>query len=156
MSSFIQDIYFKTIDFDSVENVEDNPEAVTFDIVLNTPPTQHWIEEFEYIYARAQYGLKPPVHIVEDRMRVMYLPRYSEELQGFVSFLSQIIDRATQEARRTIEILQTDERQKLKSEFRETLAQLELPRAGRPQPQPRIQPAPAAPPPQPDRVWRGV
>ena len=124
----IPDIYFKEIDVNSVESVDDNPEAVTFDIVLNTTPSSHWLEEFEYLYGRSQFGLKPPIHITGDRMRILYLPRYGGELQSFVSFLSLILERATQEARRTIEIMQSDEKEQLKVEFQAVLNKLELPK----------------------------
>jgi hypothetical protein len=126
----ISEIYFKSIDIDSVESVEDNPEAVTFDILLNTIPSPHWLEEFEYLYSRSQFGLKPPIHVFGDRMRILYLPRYDEELQSFISFLSLILDRATQEARRTMEILQTDEKENVKVRFKTVLSNLELPKAG--------------------------
>jgi len=128
--SAISEIYFKSIDLDSVESVDDNPEAVTFDIVLNIAPSAHWLEEFEYLYSRSQFGLKPPIHVAGDRMHILFLPRYGEELQSFVSFLSMILDRATQEARRTIEIQQTDEKEKVKTDFKNVLAALELPRVG--------------------------
>jgi hypothetical protein len=126
----VPEIFFKSIDLDSVESVEDNPEAVTFDIILNTTPSTHWLEEFTYLYSRSQFGLKPPIHIFGDRMRVMYLPRYGEELQSFVSFLGLILERATQEARRTVEILQTDEKERVKAGFKTALSSLELPRSG--------------------------
>jgi hypothetical protein len=128
--SAIQEIHFKSVDVESVESVEDNPEAVTFDIILSSPPTSHWLEEFEYLYSRAQYSLKPPIHVSGDRMRILYLPRYGSELQNFVSFLSLILGRATLEARRTIEIQQTGEKQKLKSQFKSALAGLVLPKPG--------------------------
>jgi hypothetical protein len=126
----IPDIYFKSIDVDSVENVEDNPEAVTFDIVLNTIPSSHWLEEFDYLYARSQFGLKPPIQVKGDRMQIHYLTRYGEELQNFISFLSLILVRATDEARRTIEIQQTDEKEQAKSAFKVVLSELELPKVG--------------------------
>jgi hypothetical protein len=123
----IPDIYFKTIEIESVESVEDNPEAVTFDISLTSTPPPHWLEEFVYLYGRAQFGLKPPIEIIGDKMHIMYLPRYSDDLQGFVYFLGDILVQSTKEARRTIEISQTDEKQRVKSEFQESLSKLKLP-----------------------------
>jgi hypothetical protein len=123
----IPDIQFKAVDIDSVESVEDNPEAVTFDIILTHVPPSHWLEEFTYLYSRAQFGLKPPIEIHGDRMHIMYLPRYSDDLQSFVFFIGGILEQATNEARRTIEILQTDEKEKVKTDFRDTLASLTLP-----------------------------
>jgi hypothetical protein len=123
----IPEITFTSIDIDSVESVEDNPEAVTFDILLSSTPPSHWLEEFVYLYGRAQFTLKPPIEIHGDRMHIMYLPRYSDDLQGFVLFLGEILVQATREARRTVEILQTDEKEKVKSGFRDTLSRLRLP-----------------------------
>jgi hypothetical protein len=127
----IPDIFFKTVDIDSVESVEENPEAVTFDIVLNTVPPSHWLEEFEYLYSRSQYGLKPPIHVNGDRMHILYLPRYSSDLQEYIYFLGTVVDRATQESRRTLEILQTDEKEQIKIQFRSVLSKLELSDADR-------------------------
>ncbi len=125
----ISDISFKSIDIDSIESVEDNPEAVTFDILLSSTPSSHWLEEFEYLYARAQFILKPPIHIHGDRMQITYLTRYRDDLQSFIVFLGEILVQATREARRTIEILQTDEKQRVQAEFRDTLSSLKLPTA---------------------------
>jgi len=126
----VPEIEFKAIDVESIESVDDNPEAVTFDIILTAAPPVHWLEEFEYLYSRSQFGLKPPIHISGDRMKILYLPRYGDELQNFIGFLSLILERATAEARRTIEIQQSDEREKIKSDFKSVLTKLELPKTG--------------------------
>ena len=45
MTHEITEIAFLSIDLDSIENVEDNPEAVTFDILLSRAPSADWLEE---------------------------------------------------------------------------------------------------------------
>ncbi len=127
MPHFIPDIQLTGIDLDSIDDAEENAESVVFDITLSGHPTASWEEEFEYLYASTTFGIKPPVEIVDDRLRVHYLPRYQDDLQRYLNFLAGIAHLATAEARRTEEIKTRDEQENRKRQFREVLARVTVP-----------------------------
>ena len=128
MTHEITEIAFLSIDLDSIENVEDNPEAVTFDILLSRAPSADWLEEFDYLYHRIPSNMKPPIALRGDRLRVNFLPRYGDELQGFLNFLGSVVHQATEEERRTQAIQSSDRKEQLKRDFRQVLERAELPK----------------------------
>ena len=124
----IPEITFQTIDLDNIEDVEENNEAFQFDIVLNQTPPDEWAREFEYLYRIGPHVIKPPVELVGDRLRIVFLPRYGSSLQGFLDFLATVVHHATEEARRTLEIRASESKERRRREFREVLKQMHLPR----------------------------
>lgn len=128
MAHVIPEIKFKAIDLDNIEDVEENNEAFQFDILLNQVPPYEWGREFEYLYQIGPYAIKPPVTLDGDRLHIIYLPRYSATLQGFLDFLATVVHHSTEEARRTVEIRRSDDKEQRRQEFRETLKQIHLPR----------------------------
>lgn len=124
----IPEITFKAIDLESIEDVEENAEAFQFDILLNMAPPHEWAEEFDYLYRIGPYIVKPPVTLDGDRLRVVFLPRYQADLQGFLDFLATVVHHSTEEARRTVEIRTTEGKERRREEFRQILKQVHLPR----------------------------
>src|SRR5579863_10051325 len=104
----IPEIVFKAIDLENIEDVEENAEAFQFDIILNQTPPIEWAHEFEYLYRIGPHVIKPPVELVEDRLRIVFLPRYNDNLQGFLDFLATVVHHSTEEARRTLAIRSSD------------------------------------------------
>lgn len=96
-----KDIVMVGIDLDSLDESEDIHEAIEFDILLNQVPDPKWVDEFEIAYRVTPHPIKPPVHIVEDRLRTAFLPRYNDELQAFIEFLRDMMRRADIEVRKT-------------------------------------------------------
>ncbi|HEY3330349.1 MAG TPA: hypothetical protein VGK19_10040 [Capsulimonadaceae bacterium] len=127
MPHYVPDIHLKQIDLDSIDDAEENPESVVFDILLSGHPTPSWVEEFEYLYATSKFSIKPPVIIDGDRLHIHFLPRYEEELQPYLEFVSTIAHHATDEARRTEAIKTHDDQEARKRSFRETLAKARVP-----------------------------
>ena len=82
-------------------DVDENPEAVQFRVGLSEAPSEGWIQEFDIAYRQTPYTLKPPVQVIGDALEIIYLPRYSNELQGFFQFLGLIVQRANEELHRT-------------------------------------------------------
>jgi len=115
------------IDTDDLKDVEDNREAVEFSIVLNQTAPEGWINEFDQIYLTTPYVLKPPVQVDADRLRIIYLPRYANELQGFVRFLELIIRRSNREYRRSAELHTSTVQEQQREEFREALKRVVIP-----------------------------
>ena len=122
------DIHMREIDLDHLENIEDNREAIEFTVRLSSRPTEAWVQEFDQGYLQIPYTLKPPVRVHEDTLRVVYLPRYASELQGFFRFLALIVDRSNRETHRTEEMHTSSAQERHKAEFREALRRIELPR----------------------------
>lgn len=124
----IPEITFKAIDLDSIEDVEENNEAFQFDILLNQAPPHEWVVEFEYLYQIGPYVIKPPVEVDGDRLHIIFLPRYGDNLQGFLDFLATVVHHATEEARRTQEIRMSDTKEHRRQDFRDMLKRVHLPR----------------------------
>jgi len=122
------DIHLREIDIDHLENIEENREAIEFTVRLSGRPSDAWVQEFDQAYVQTPYTLKPPVHVYEDTLRVIYLPRYASELQGFFRFLALIVDRSNKETHRTEELHTSSAQERHKAEFREALRRIELPR----------------------------
>lgn len=122
------DIHLREIDTDHLENIEDNREAVEFTVRLSSRPGDAWVQEFDQAYLQTPYTLKPPVHVYEDSLRVVYLPRYANELQGFFRFLALIVDRANKETRLSEEMHTSSDQERCKAEFRQALRRIELPK----------------------------
>ena len=122
------DIHLREIDLDHLDNIEENREAIEFTVRLSGRPNDAWVQEFDQAYVQTPYTLKPPVHVYEDTLRVIYLPRYASELQGFFRFLALIVDRSNKETHRTEELHTSSAQERHKAEFREALRRIELPR----------------------------
>jgi hypothetical protein len=127
MAHVIPDIQLTGIDLDSIDDAEENAESVIFDVTLSGHPTTAWVEEFEYLYASQSFTIKPPVEIADDRLRIHYLPRYQDDLPGYVEFLSGIAHLATAEARRTEDIKTRADQEQRKREFRDVLSRVKVP-----------------------------
>ena len=80
------DIHLREIDSDHLENIEGSRESVEFTVRLSSKPTEAWVQEFDQAYLQIPYTLKPPVRVYEDSLRIIYLPRYANELQSFFRF----------------------------------------------------------------------
>jgi hypothetical protein len=115
------------VDADDLKDVEDNPEAVEFSIELNQTPPEGWINEFDQAYLTTPYVLKPPVRVDGNRLRIVYLPRYASELQGFVRFLGLIVRRSNQEYRRSAELHTSSVQDQRRADFREALKRVVVP-----------------------------
>ena len=122
------DIHLREIDLDHLDNIEENREAIEFTVRLSGRPNDAWVQEFDQAYVQTPYTLKPPVHVYEDTLRIIYLPRYASELQGFFRFLALIVDRSNKETHRTEELHTSSAQERHKTEFREALRRIELPR----------------------------
>jgi RNA polymerase-binding transcription factor DksA len=122
------DIHLREIDADHLENIEENREAIEFTVRLSSRPSDAWVQEFDQAYLQTPYTLKPPVRVYEDSLRIIYLPRYAGELQGFFRFLALIVDRSNKETHRTEELHTSSAQERHKAEFREALRRIELPR----------------------------
>jgi hypothetical protein len=116
-----KDILMIGVDLDSLDESEDNHEAVEFDILLSQVPDPKWVEEFDIAYRGMPNVIKPPVHVVEDRFRVAFLPRYDDELQNFVEFLRGVMSRADEEVRKTEAIQKVGHLQEHVDKFRDSL-----------------------------------
>jgi hypothetical protein len=116
------------VDLDSLDESEDNHEAIAFDIMLSHDPDPKWVEEFEIAYRQTPYVIKPPLTISGDRMTIEFLPRYSDELQPYIDFLQTIVDRADQEVRMTLAIQKHGHMQEHIDDFRKNLQTLDFTR----------------------------
>ncbi len=122
-----QRIALKEIDLDHLGDVDDNPQAVSFRVLLSEMPREGWTQEFNEIYRQTPYTVKPPVEVREDALEIMFLPRYSSELQGFFQFLGLIVRRANEELQRTEELHLSNAQEQRKAQFREALRRITLP-----------------------------
>lgn len=120
-------IRLREIDLNRLVSIEDNREAIEFGVRLSAAPSDVWIQEFEQVYHQTPYTLKPPVRVEGDAMRIVFLHRYSEELQGFLQFLALIVDRANNETQRTEELHLSSTQERYKAEFRDALRRVHLP-----------------------------
>ncbi len=120
-------ITLREIDLKRLVSIEDNREAIEFGVLLSDAPTEVWIQEFEQVYHQTPYTLKPPVRLEGDALRIVFLHRYSEEVQGFLQFLALIIDRANYETQRTEELHLSSTQERYKAEFRDALRRVQLP-----------------------------
>lgn len=117
----------REIDLNRLVSIEDNREAIEFGVLLSDAPSEVWIQEFEQVYQQTPYTLKPPVRVEGNAMRIVFLHRYSGELQGFLQFLALIIDRANSETQRTEELHLSSTQERYKAEFRDALRRVHLP-----------------------------
>jgi hypothetical protein len=122
------DIHLREIDSDHLENIEGSRESVEFTVRLSSKPTEAWVQEFDQAYLQIPYTLKPPVRVYEDSLRIIYLPRYANELQSFFRFLTLIVDRSNKETHRTEEMHTSNTQERQKAIFREALRRIELPK----------------------------
>lgn len=120
-------IAMREIDLDNLGDVDDNPQAVSFRVNLSEVPPPGWVVEFDEIYRQTPYTLKPPVEVKEGALEIMFLPRYSSELQGFFQFLGFIVKRSNDELHRSEEMHTSNEQENRKTKFRETLRGIKLP-----------------------------
>ncbi len=120
-------ISLKEIDPDTLVSIEDNREAIEFGVKLSSVPSELWAGEFEQVYHQTPYTLKPPVRVEGDALRIVFLHRYASELQGFLQFLSLMVDQANKETQRTEELHLSSDQEKYKAEFRAALRRVHLP-----------------------------
>ncbi len=120
-------ITLREIDLNRLVSIEDNREAIEFGVLLSDVPSEVWIQEFEQVYHQTPYTLKPPVRVEGDAMRIVFLHRYSGELQGFLQFLALIVDRANSETQRTEDLHLSSTQERYKAEFRDALRRVHLP-----------------------------
>lgn len=120
-------LFLKEIDSDHLVSIEDNREAIEFGVRLSKKPNDIWVQEFEHTYQITPYTLKPPVHVVDDTLRIVFLHRYAGELNGFLQFLALIVERSNAEAQRTEEMHLSTTQEKYKAEFRDALRRIRLP-----------------------------
>ena len=120
-------IRLREIDTNNLVSIEDNREAIEFGVKLSAVPSEVWIQEFEQVYHQTPYTLKPPVRVEGDTLRIVFLHRYSAELQGFLQFLALILDRANSETQRTEELHLSSTQERYKAEFRDALRRVHLP-----------------------------
>jgi len=125
MASLI--ITLREIDMKNLVSIEDNREAIEFGVLLSDTPSEVWIQEFEQVYLQTPYTLKPPVRVEGSAMRIVFLHRYSGELQGFLQFLALIVERANYETQRTEELHLSSTQERYKAEFRDALRRVHLP-----------------------------
>jgi hypothetical protein len=121
-------ITLKSIDFDHLEDVEDNPEAVLFRVALSETPSDIWILEMEQAYRAMPYQIKPPMQVIGDQLEIIFLPRYASELPSYFRFLGLMATRANDEARLTEQIHAASSADRHKAEFRDALRRIELPK----------------------------
>lgn len=120
-------VRLREIDTEHLDDAEDNPEAVDFHVLLSATPSEPWIQEFEQAYRQNPYTLKPPIEVVEDRMRITFLPRYASELEGYFKFLALMLARANDELKRTADIQASSTQEQRRAEFRRALQRVKLP-----------------------------
>ena len=125
--TFSPAIRLTEIDSDTLVSIEDNREAIEFGVKLSSAPGEVWTGEFDQVYHQTPYTLKPPVRVEGDELRIVFLHRYASELQGFLQFLSLIVDRANRETQRTEELHLSSDQEKYKAEFRAALRRAHLP-----------------------------
>ena len=121
-----QNIAMSKIDLESLDESPDNHEAVEFNIVFNEPPSLKWVEEFEIAYRLMPNNIKPPVHIDGDHMRVAFLPRYENELQGFIEFLKSVMRQADEEVAKTEAIVKFGHSDEHIAAFRDVLKRIRV------------------------------
>jgi hypothetical protein len=120
-------ITMREIDLEHLGDVEENPQAVSFRVKLSEKPPEGWIIEFDEMYRQTPYTLKPPVEVKDGALEIIFLPRYSSDLQGLITFLGYIVRRANEELHRTEEMQVSNEQENRKTQFRETLRGIKLP-----------------------------
>ena len=125
--TFSPAISLKEINLDTLVSIEDNREAIEFGIKLSSVPGEVWTGEFAQVYHQTPYTLKPPIRVEGDTLRIVFLHRYASELQGFLQFLSLMVDQANMETQRTEELHLSSDQEKYKAEFRAALRRVHLP-----------------------------
>ncbi len=119
-------ITLQSIDYDHLEDVEDNPEAVLFRVALSARPSEVWVQEMEQAYRSTPYQIKPPMQVVGDHLEIVFLPRYASELPSFFRFLALMAGRADEETRLTERIHAAGSADRHKAEFRDALRRIAL------------------------------
>ncbi len=120
-------VRLRAIDTERLDDAEDNPEAIEFNVLFSSAPSEPWKQEFEQAYRQTPYTLKPPIEVVEDRLKITFLPRYASELEGYFQFLALIVARANDELRRTADIQASHTQEQRRAEFRRALQRVKLP-----------------------------
>lgn len=113
------------VDTDTLQDVEEIPEAVRFSIVLDAEPSSTWIQEFTTAYGLMHHPIKPPCEVDADRLWIAFLPRYANDLQSYIDFLKMVVERANVEERRTLQMHEHDNAGE-KSKIREMLKRLSI------------------------------
>lgn len=120
-------IRLREIDTEHIDDAEDNPEALEFSVLLTGTPSEPWKQEFEQAYRQTPYTLKPPIEVIDDCMKVTFLPRYAAELDGYFKYLALVITRANEEIKRTADIQASSTQEQRRAEFRSALQRVTLP-----------------------------
>ena len=104
----VKNIKLLNIDASDLQDVEDIPEAVRFSVVLSDPPSTIWVQEFDTAYGMLHHPIKPPFEVLQDRIWISFLPRYTKDLQAYINFLKIVVERANVEELRTLQMHEHD------------------------------------------------
>jgi len=100
------------IDFKTLESNADYPGTFGFYVLLSTNPGEEWATEFEVVYEGGAYAGKPPVIFQGDRLCVYYLPRYADDLKGYLAFLKGMVTETNRSVEKRNSILPDEEQEK--------------------------------------------
>jgi len=120
-------VYVKGVDCDDLRDVEDVAEAIEFSVVLTQAPSDTWWSEFEPAYASMPYSIKPQVRLDGNRIWVTYLPRYENEVQAYVEFITKVVERANEEETLTYEVHLKGHRSGPREQLRQSLKNVCVP-----------------------------
>lgn len=79
------------LDPETLEVDDAFPDAYGFYIRLSTDPGAEWAAEFESAYDALPYPSKPPIVFRGDTLAIFYLPRYADELDGYLAFVERAV-----------------------------------------------------------------
>jgi hypothetical protein len=125
--SMPEPIKLTTIDADNLSDIDDVPEAIAFRVGLSKPPSETWRAEFDAAFHGMHHPIKPMTVLEEQSLFIAFLPRYSKDLQDFFDFLGRVVDRASNEEAKTIEIHHREGRLEPKRRFQEVLRRIKVP-----------------------------
>ncbi len=114
------------IDLDSLAESEDSHEAIEFDVLLNDEPNTKWTDEFNIAYAALPNNIKPPAHVMIDRIRIAFLPRYDRELQNYFEFLHRVLRITNEEVAKTEAISHRGNKDAQLAAFRDALRGIQV------------------------------
>jgi len=120
-------IRMTSIDLESLEDVDDIPEAIAFRVNLSCQPREIWRQEFDAAYHRMRNPIKPMIVVEEQTLWVAFLPRYVDVLQDYFNFLGRVVATANAEEARTLEIHYREGRHEPRDRFREDLKRVRMP-----------------------------
>lgn len=112
----------KALDPEVLEVDDMFPGTYGFHVVLTSDPGLEWAREFEAAYDAASYPGKPPVVFRGDTLCVFYLPRYADDLPGFLRFLKRTVGETNRAVEQRNAVLPDEAAQK--ETFRQRLRDL--------------------------------